>query len=494
MRTSLQWFLPVFLAAFSACTGPVQAELDETHVKLQALQELVGAVNRDLTTLDLIVKELDDGHTILPESLRLTEDGYEVSFRDGKKVFIPFGKDGTDGRTLIPVGVKDEDGVYWWQVDGEWLLDAEGNRIRAGATDGIPPQFWVEGENWYISVDGGKSSSVFASCDEMNGVGVFKDVQQTSSGTVKLTLWNGEVVELMSQFPFQICFVDPELNLESVRDTVLISAGEMLTIPYKIRVDGNIDQSLLVTSGTDGTYLSSVEASDDTTGVIKVMAPAEYMDGYVFLSACCGSYSALKVITFRPREVTPADPLITVRLGSGSESRTIPYETNFEYVVTTGVSWLEVVSNPETGELTFTPQPYSGDSYRTGEVTVSPKNNPKHVCTTFRVLQATTSYSFEFEEDGLFSFDAGLNTLYAPADGGDASFWFTSRSSLSVLVPETVNWVQAEITDENGFRHLIVRINPETDGTPRECTIRIFTGSVPLGDIKIIQAGEETGE
>ena len=83
--------LPVFLSVFSGCTEQVRPELDETHAKLQALQELAGAVNWDLHILDLIVKELDDGHTILPETYRLTEDGYEVSFRDGKKIVIPFG-------------------------------------------------------------------------------------------------------------------------------------------------------------------------------------------------------------------------------------------------------------------------------------------------------------------------------------------------------------------------------------------------------------------
>ena len=136
--------LPVFLSVFSGCTDMVRPELDETHAKLQALQELAGAVNWDLHILDLIVRELDDSHTILPESFRQTEDGYEVSFRDGKTIVIPFGKDGVDGVQFTPVGVRDEDGLYYWTVGGEWLLDADGNKIRAGAVDGIVPRFKVE--------------------------------------------------------------------------------------------------------------------------------------------------------------------------------------------------------------------------------------------------------------------------------------------------------------------------------------------------------------
>ena len=64
MRTSLQGFLPVLLAAFSACTNLVQAELDETHARLEALQKEAGSVNRELTSLNQILVELDDGHTV----------------------------------------------------------------------------------------------------------------------------------------------------------------------------------------------------------------------------------------------------------------------------------------------------------------------------------------------------------------------------------------------------------------------------------------------
>ena len=265
--------LPGFLSVFSGCTEQVRPELDETHAKLQALQELAGAVNWDLHILDLIVKELDDGHTILPETYRLTEDGYEVSFRDGKTIVIPFGKDGVDGRQFIPVGVQDdEDGLYYWKVDGEWLLDADGNRIRAGAQDGFVPQFKVEDGFWMISIDGGVTYSELASCEEMDGMGVFRQVEQTPFGKVILTLWDGETIELSSRFPFRMSFEG------AVRDTMLIAAGEMLPIPYKVNLEGETDQPVLVTSGTDGIYLSCVEAENDTTGVVKVQAPAAYAD------------------------------------------------------------------------------------------------------------------------------------------------------------------------------------------------------------------------
>ena len=482
--------LPVFLSVFSGCTDMVQPELDETHAKLQALQELAGALNWDLHILDLIVKELDDSHTILPESFHQTEDGYEVSFRDGKKIVIPFGKDGVDGRMFVPVGVRDEDGLYYWTLNGEWMKDADGNRIRAGATDGFVPQFKVEDGFWWISLDGGATFSELAACDDMDGFGVFREVQQTTSGKVILTLWDGETVELWSQFPFRMSFEGP------VRDTLLIAAGELLPIPYKVIVEGETDQPLVVTSGTDGVYLSSLEPVDDTTGVVKVKAPADYADGYILLSASCGGYSALKMITFRPREVTPTESFVTVRLGSGSDSKAFPYQANFDYVVTPAQgAWLEVVSDPETGALTFTPQANDGTGVRECIVTVSPKDNPDYVCTTFRVIQATKYYTAALEEGGPFTFDPEGQVLYAPAQGGDAVLWLTFPSALTAVVPDT-DWLQAEITDEDGFRRLAVHVDPaeNPDGRESAVVIRLQVGSVPIGVIKVIQAGAVSGD
>ena len=484
--------LPVFLSVFSGCTEQVRPELDETHAKLQALQELAGAVNWDLHILDLIVKELDDGHTILPETYRLTEDGYEVSFQDGKTIVIPFGKDGMDGRQFIPVGVQDdEDGLYYWKVDGEWLLDADGNRIRAGAQDGFVPQFKVEDGFWMISIDGGVTYSELASCEEMDGMGVFRQVEQTPFGKVILTLWDGETIELSSRFPFRMSFEG------AVRDTMLIAAGEMLPIPYKVNLEGETDQPVLVTSGTDGIYLSCVEAENDTTGVVKVQAPAAYADGYILLSANCGGYSALKMITFRPREITPAASFVPVRLGSGEEPKVLPYKANFEYVVKTSQdgSWLEVVSDPETGELTFKPQPNTGDEVRICEVTVSPQDNPDYVCTTFRVIQATDSFTIQLQEDSPFTFDPETKTLSAPAEGGDGDLWITFPSALTVTVPETADWIQTALTDVDGFRRLQVHLDPVDSDAGRECTLilRLQAGAVPIGEIKVVQAGASSG-
>ena len=81
--------------------------------------------------------------------------------------------DGKDGSTPV-IGVKmDDDGIYYWTLNGEWLTDENGNKIKAVGTDGkdgangangengtngkdgITPQLKIEEGYWFISYDNG---------------------------------------------------------------------------------------------------------------------------------------------------------------------------------------------------------------------------------------------------------------------------------------------------------------------------------------------------
>ena len=488
LRFGVLGVLLLLLTMLPGCTGMVQEELDQTHAKLAALQALAASVNNELTTLGRIVAALDDGHTILPDSFVETEDGYEISFRDGKKIFIPFGKDGVDGRTLIPVGVRlDEDGIYYWTVDGQWLLDADGNKMRAGAAegvDGIAPQIKVEDGYWWISVDGGVTFTQLASCEEMDGVGVFSGIDLSDPAKILLTLWDGTSIELPCRNPLKLSFSS------AVQDTVLIAGGETLTIPYEVIVEGDSEEPLVVTAGTDGVYV--IESLDTGKGEVKVQAPASFAEGYILLSAFCDGYSALKMISFRQREVAPSEPVITVRLGSGADTCLVAYKTNFAYQLSTPEGdWLKAVSDPETGAVTFTAAPNVGNTVRSCTVTVTPLDNPGYLCTTFRVLQATDTRTYTLDPGTAFSFEEETLTLTAPAAGGDADIWITSSSGLAAGVPEAQNWAQASLAAEDGFWHLKVHVDALPSETERTGGVTLFAqtaiGNIPIGEIKIIQ-------
>ena len=139
-------------------------------------------MNTNISSLQTIVNALqknDQISAIAPINKDGKEIGYTIVFTSGKNITIYHGADGADGKdghTPI-IGVKqDADGNYYWTIDGEWLTDDNGNKIKANGTDGkdgengndgndgqngengtdgITPQLKIENDYWYVSYDNG---------------------------------------------------------------------------------------------------------------------------------------------------------------------------------------------------------------------------------------------------------------------------------------------------------------------------------------------------
>ena len=66
------------------------------------------------------------------------EIGYTITFSKGNPITIYHGKDGQDGEdgTTPTIGVKkDTDGVYYWTLNGEFIV-VDGGKIQAEGTNG----------------------------------------------------------------------------------------------------------------------------------------------------------------------------------------------------------------------------------------------------------------------------------------------------------------------------------------------------------------------
>jgi uncharacterized protein (TIGR02145 family) len=110
------------------------------------------------------------------------EIGSTITLSNHDPITIYHGKEGKDGQngangqngTSPIVGVaKYTDGVYYWTLNGEWLLDDNGNKLPvsgkdgqngangkdgqdgADGKDGITPLLKIENGYWYISYDNG---------------------------------------------------------------------------------------------------------------------------------------------------------------------------------------------------------------------------------------------------------------------------------------------------------------------------------------------------
>ena len=169
----------------------LEEECEKMNTNIEALQTLVSALqSQDTITTIAPIKQGDKvvGYTISfsksePITIYHGEDGKDgADGEDGKD-----GANGSDGYTPTIGVAKDADENYYWTLDGEWLLDAEGNKIKANGNDGkdgadgengangedgkdgengengadgedgITPKLEIRDGYWYISYDNGQS-------------------------------------------------------------------------------------------------------------------------------------------------------------------------------------------------------------------------------------------------------------------------------------------------------------------------------------------------
>lgn len=175
----------------------VNNRVDNLEERIVVLEELCNQMNTNIASLQTIVEALqknDYVQSITPLMENGKEVGYTITFTKSGAVTIYHGKDGNDGQNgtngvdghTPQIGVKqDTSGVYFWTVDGEWLLDDSGNKIKAvgtdgkdghdgangndgqngnngsdgkdgvNGTDGVTPELKIENDYWYVSYDNG---------------------------------------------------------------------------------------------------------------------------------------------------------------------------------------------------------------------------------------------------------------------------------------------------------------------------------------------------
>ena len=150
--------------------------------RISALEELCKQMNTNIEALQTIVAALEKRDYVTNVSeVRSNGEvvGYTISFAYSDTITIYHGQDGKDGANgkdgyTPQIGVmKDTDGIYYWTLDGEWLLDGKGNKIQANGVDGtngtngsngtngtdgkdgVTPQLKIENDYWYVSYDNG---------------------------------------------------------------------------------------------------------------------------------------------------------------------------------------------------------------------------------------------------------------------------------------------------------------------------------------------------
>lgn len=173
----------------------------------ESLKILCNQINTNLSSLQTIVTTLQNNDYITNVS-PVEKDGkiigYTISFAINEPIIIYNGKDvessGNTGNTPSISIKKDEDGNYYWTLDGDYIM-VDGQKVQAqgsNGTDGITPQLKIEDDYWYVSYDKGTNWEKLGKAKGEDGKGgdsIFTNVTQDQNN-VYFTLTDGTVITI----------------------------------------------------------------------------------------------------------------------------------------------------------------------------------------------------------------------------------------------------------------------------------------------------------
>ena len=349
-------------------------DLNDLENRVAKLEELCKQMNTNISSLQKIVDALQDNLSI--SKVEQISDGYIIYFSDGSTATI---KNGKDSGTIPIIGVKqDTDGIYYWTLDGEWLTDEKGNKVKAQGTDGkdgvdgedgndgangedgvdgtngkdgITPQLKIENGRWMLSMDNGKTWTDIGQATGADGTdgedgvdgkdgtnGIFKSVTEDNDN-VYFTLEDDSVITIpkSDNSKFAIAF--------DTTDIAILNGGESKTISYTIT---DATENTVVKAIAQDGWKAKVNATSADKGTITITAPNPIVESEILVFANDGSYRTVMVsLNCMQGQINIADNSIDATPAGGTQE--IKLTTNLDYTVEipdNAKSWLSLA--PQT--------------------------------------------------------------------------------------------------------------------------------------------------
>ena len=407
-----------------------------TWYAFEELKTFCDRMNANIEALQTIVEALQTFNYVSSVTA-ITENGQEIgyliAFSNGDTITVYHGKDGVDGQDgengvdgrdgQTPViGVQqDTDGIWYWTLDGQWLLDANGKKVKAvgadgkngedgkdgtdGADgkDGITPQLKIEDGYWNVSLDYGVTWTQLGKAtgdngkdgtdgkDGQDGVGgdsMFTHIDYTSSADyVIFTLSNGQTFSLL-----KTTFLSIEFDSE---DLIVMSANATRDIHYTISTQ--VEDITIEAFGAGGVN-ANVEKSSSKEGKIRVKT-GDMLDEFskVVVLVSNGTQAIMRTLKFDNEDIKVEEETIK-EIGSAGGTIELEFFANVECQVEIPESAKEwIVEVPSTKALTkcnlalFVKSNTGGA--RRADVQIVSKDNASSLGLTYTILQKAYGYT-----------------------------------------------------------------------------------------------------
>lgn len=271
--------------AFSCCKkfddSSIWKSIDGLDKRLAAVEEQCRLMNTNIVSLQTAVAALQKNDCVTgvtPIVKEGKEVGYTITFAKSQSITIYHGQDGNEGAKPI-IGVKQEtDGIYYWTLDGQWLTDANGNKIKAEGIDGeqgsagVTPQLKIDEGYWHISYDNGATWTQLGKAvgekgekgdKGERGDAMFRSVTQDDDA-VTLTLADGSEIVIPKYKGLTITF-DRQYRIP-------IKLNETQTIKYTISGGG---ENPIIKVMVPDTWTVVINKTDAASGEIAITCPAD---------------------------------------------------------------------------------------------------------------------------------------------------------------------------------------------------------------------------
>lgn len=274
----------------------LQEDISDLQKRVSQLELLCSQMNNNIVSMQTIVNSLNNNDYITSVTPIKNGDqviGYTIAFLKQQPITIYNGEKGKDGEngSTPQIGVKqDTDGIWYWTLGNDWLLDSNGQKVSASGMkgdkgedgkDAIAPQLKIVDGYWYISTDGGNNWSNIGKAtgkdgkDGKDGDSMFKSVTYDDKYAY-FTLVNGTVltVPLSTNVPKLQFTLDKETDIH-------LTGGGSVVLNYTITAPSGANTTF--TSYESNNWKVVIKKTNATKGTITITAPNPVESGKIML-------------------------------------------------------------------------------------------------------------------------------------------------------------------------------------------------------------------
>ena len=430
---------------------PLRNELSSLEQRVKNLEDLCSKLNTNIASIQTLLTNIDSKIAIERVVTLDNNEGYLITFSDGASIKVYNGLDGSAGPKgdkgekgeqgeqgdpgdAPVIGVKTDGGVIYWTLNGEWLLDDEGNKIpvvgqkgdkgdqgdpgNAGndgydGDDGVTPQLKIENGKWMVSYDDGSSwNEVPSSSDDPSNTNALT-IEETEDAYIFTV--NGEsytISKAASAVSFQIKVENDDITLSGETSVTLkytLTGGDETThVVAEGSLNGEVDDSACTVT------ISSKDGTPITEGYV-ILRAVRNSDGASSAQYIGVAASTFTIITAKEVSVD----------GNGGTFE-VKVKTNLEYDITQS-DW--ITQEPDTKAVhtdtkNFSAKANRSGAERTGTITFKTKDGAFEEVVVVTQPVATSG-------------DGSLASPFSPAEAVDAvkDLTWTSNSDYEKVGP-----------------------------------------------------------